>query len=476
MLFGIPLFSCLDSFTYYPLRCAATSTDMPNNYLPDEIPCLLKLEPTSKPIGRELESLSEDIFERIKPHFKNKPRRLSRGDYLKHVGFVLMTLLRGHSINPNYSIILPTSNSAYDKGTKLKRKGFRAGFMRNIMAGLEAEGLIESFGSRVHPAQVAIDKVEYKNTGNGWGVCEELEILFDSVGLIPEMFKRPHKVEEIRNPGTKKHIPQRVKRTSEKALADKRIKRINTLLQTTIVELDRARIKSDEAEVVWKSCDRTRSTLRRIYTGDRNRGGRFFGHWVQQLPKDLRLNYLKIGGERVAELDFKSFNFSLIYILEGLELTADPYQLSDHTKVSRSVVKRLVNAALNSQSIDEAVGGVNKENRQGYFVGADERRYPIRAAGSPKFKTMKVALEEVVERLHPQARKYLFSGFGLKAMKIESDIALEVLDGMAQQGYPTIGIHNSFVCQESKVGELEQEMMRGCREVLNGAVIPVDRK
>lgn len=450
---------------------------MPNLYLPFEVPCQADLKPASTPIRRQLESLSEDIYERIRPHFPNNPRPSSKGDYLKQIGFALMTLLRGHSIHPSYSIILPTSNDAYGKGTKLKRKGFKAQFMRNILSGMVAEGLVESLGNRVNPTQVAIDKVEFKNTGNAWGVREELEILFDSVGLIPEMFKRPHKVEEIRNPATKKHIPQRVKRTSEKALADKRIKRINTLLQATPVWLDREGIEADDdVEVVWRRCDRTRSTLRRIYTGDRERGGRFFGHWVQQQPKAVRRNYLLIGGERVAELDFKSFNFSLIYLLEGLELTEDPYQLDDHSRVSRSIVKRLVNAALNSHSIDEAVGGVNKENRQGYFVGADGNKYPVRAAGSPKFKTMKVALEEVVERLHPQARKYLFSGFGLKAMRYESDIALEVLDGMALQGYPTIGIHDSFVCQESKVGELEQEMMRGCMEVLNGAVMPVDRK
>ena len=47
-------------------------------------------------------------------------------------------------------------------------------------------------------------------------------------------------------------------------------------------------------------------------------GGRFYGHWVQGLPKSYRKR-LKMDGSKVTELDFKSMAISLLYLREDTD-------------------------------------------------------------------------------------------------------------------------------------------------------------
>lgn len=437
-----------------------------------EVRCREDLKPTSKSIEDLLEELAGIIFERIQPHLPNKPQPGKLGTYRRHIGFVLMNLLRGHSMFPKMKVAIPTSTNAFTKGTRLGKMGYTSRIMKAVMGAMEAEGLVEALGFRAQATNPF--KKEFKRTANRWWATEELVVLFDSVGLIPEMFKTAKRVEEVRDE-FKKHIPQG-KYTSVKAKSDAKLRKINKLLQSTPVFLDRERMEVEEGEskLQWKSYDRTKSTLFRVFNGDKDRGGRFFGHWVEYPKKEYRRKYLLIGGQPTAELDFKSFNLSLLHVLEGLEVVKDPYTL-ENSQVKRGVVKVLLNAALNSQTKQEAVGAIYGQTREGWMLDRHGRKFPLRSAKSYTHTQLAEALDEALDRLPPQLMRYFFTEFGFTAMNYESEIAFKVLEGMTAKGLPTIPIHDGFICQESSVDELKLEMERASEDVL-GRPIGVDRK
>ena len=450
----------------------STINDMTILYNNIEARCREDLEPASTSIGRLLDELAGVVFERIRPHFPNEPQPGKVGTYKKHIGFVVMNLLRGYSMLSNMRVGIPTSTNAFTKKTTLWKRGYTHRIMKAVMGGMEAEGLVEALGSRAQSTNPF--KGEFKRTANSWWATEELVVLVDSVGLIPEMFKTAKRAEEVRDE-FKKHIPQG-KYTSAKAKSDAKLRKINTLLQLTPVTFDMERMKAevDEKKIQWKSYDRTKSTLYRVFNGTKDKGGRFFGHWVEYLKKEYRRKYLLIGGQPTAELDFQSFNISLLHALEGLEIGQDPYTL-ENSPVTRGVVKVLVNAALNSQDKQEAVGAIYGQTREGWILDRHGRKYPLRSAKSYTHTQLEEALDEALDRLPPQLMKYFFTEFGFTAMNYESEIAFKVLEGMTAQGLPTIPIHDGFVCQDSSAGILKQEMERASEEVL-GRPIGVDRK
>ena len=96
---------------------------------------------------------------------------------------------------------------------------------------------------------------------------------------------------------------------------------------------------------------RISTTFRRVFNVDFEHGGRLVGHWIFNIKKEQRY-LLKLNGEQVTELDFKSMYPSLLYSVAGLNYhkfhnDADPYQIVDF---SRDLVKFGFLVAMNNKT------------------------------------------------------------------------------------------------------------------------------
>jgi hypothetical protein len=82
--------------------------------------------------------------------------------------------------------------------------------------------------------------------------------------------------------------------------------------------LEEARLSIGES--VYKlSVDTSIRRLRRIFNnGSFRQGGRLYGGFWQDMPKDARKRHLQIEGESVSEIDYKQVSMRLLYALAGM--------------------------------------------------------------------------------------------------------------------------------------------------------------
>lgn len=95
-----------------------------------------------------------------------------------------------------------------------------------------------------------------------------------------------------------------------------------------------------------KIVDTSDRRQRRVFTHDSwSHGGRLYGGFWQPLPKALRLQHVRIGGEAVVSLDFAATFPALAYASTGKVLPeGDAYALPELPRLPRKTVKQLTSS------------------------------------------------------------------------------------------------------------------------------------
>lgn len=169
--------------------------------------------------------------------------------------------------------------------------------------------------------------------------------------------------------------------------------------------------------------DMTATHLFRVFTRQWHLGGRLYGGWWIGVPKSERA-LITIDGEPTVELDYAQLHPTMLFAGAGLQLNYDPYGFENFSReLGKETFMRLL----------------NREHHRG-------GRY-IRRAGEVPFPDG-ISPSEYVERykrhLAP-VRHLLGEGIGLRLQRQDSDLALEVLNTLAQQNIVALPIHDSFV-------------------------------
>lgn len=103
--------------------------------------------------------------------------------------------------------------------------------------------------------------------------------------------------------------------------------------------------------------------LQKIYNTDFDHGGRIYDMGIQILPKNIRKR-LVIDGKETCIYDYKAFETSLIYSVQGEDLTSDPYQLHIEgydNKILREVGKMIMTRIYYSKDRKELQHTVNRD-------------------------------------------------------------------------------------------------------------------
>ncbi|MGH7223681.1 MAG: hypothetical protein ACRELF_10665, partial [Gemmataceae bacterium] len=131
----------------------------------------------------------------------------------------------------------------------------------------------------------------------------------------------------------------------------------NEALTATLIELDAPGISNDRgilrvnSDVVLFPAMRA---LYRVFKGNWGHGGRMYGGWWQQVPKQMRA-FFQIDGERVIECDYPQLHPRLLYRLAGQPLEGDAYTLPGW---DRKLAKKAFNILLNANDYRAAIGAV----------------------------------------------------------------------------------------------------------------------
>lgn len=170
-------------------------------------------------------------------------------------------------------------------------------------------------------------------------------------------------------------------------------------------------------------------------------GGRFYGHWSQQVPKELR-KFITIDGQETVELDYSCLHITMLYCRENIIPTgSDQYFLKDINPAYRNYIKKAVNIMLNAKNKKEANGAIREE-----WINND--------CLPPKPKAI---IDKIILR-HKPIENYFLKDIGVKLQKYDSDIANSIMLTFSNEHKCCLSIHDSFIVTKSDRDELYQLM------------------
>lgn len=231
--------------------------------------------------------------------------------------------------------------------------------------------------------------------------------------------------------------------------------------------------------------------LRRLFNENMNLGGRFYGHY-QQIPSADRKR-IRIDGEATVELDYKSLHIALLYALEGLTVTRDPYLIDgyeDKRAAFKSMCLRLVNSDdLSSFEANITRSGNSKVQQEFVRYRAKRQQYEyLKSIGlkatepSKPISIRKGFIENIPENAiggdylrlilaRHEAIAYQFGtpNVGLRLQKMDSDLMALVLGKL--QGIPCLPVHDSIRCRVSDMDKVNKAMIDAFRDLFGQDIV-----
>lgn len=199
--------------------------------------------------------------------------------------------------------------------------------------------------------------------------------------------------------------------------------------------------------------DNMAAPMVRIFNRTFRRGGRWYaagGGW-QSMKKEAR-GLIKIGGERVVEIDYKTLHPAMLYAQAGAALSGDSYAIEGWP---RALVKICLLVLINAK---------NRQSSR-LAIAKHAAMEPIANLGSQQAFAAADRLINDVKRVHYPIASAFHADKGAELMVLDSALAETVMHLMLQQGVLVLPIHDSFLVPQSKAELLEKIML----EVAHGA-------
>ncbi|MHC1753655.1 hypothetical protein [Humidesulfovibrio sp.] len=393
---------------------------------------------------------------------KASPKKLRR--FREHVAALVLDLFIAWFENgdpDNLKSVLGRPYVAYSRNKNSYRAGSRyaalhLGYEYIVAAvdGLEAAGLIEHHcGFR--------DRVTGIGRQSRMRATIELMELLLANRIAPSMVTRFHPPVLLRDQaGNDLDISDNL----VAAAMTPTIEAINEMLRDADVCL---RITREQRIDLAHRChiDTTRTSVYRVFNGDFDHGGRFYGHWIQNIRREYR-RFIELCGQHVVELDFESLHPRMLYAQAGATPPGgDIYSLPNVSTYYRKPIKVLLNTLINARTERAAINSV--------LYGSNEKDGIAKEYGLSRERVVGM-VAGLKTRHHAIADKF-GSGAGLKLQNIDSDIARDVMLALWQDGIHTIPLHDSFIVAATNAAKLYGTMRTAARQHFHSD-LPVEIK
>lgn len=243
------------------------------------------------------------------------------------------------------------------------------------------------------------------------------------------------------------------KDTSETTRIREALRRINSVNRQSLVQLK-----------LSKGFQKLSTDLYAVFNCSFEQGGRLYTskNGYQALFKEER-PHIWIDRSPTVELDFSGMQPRLLYTLEGIQFDEDPYTVVSDYPELRPFLKQLLLALLNADSFGKAVASGN------YQLHLDHDLYQTLEAIGKR-------TTELIDRFkqsHPAIARHFGQRMGLKLMRLDARIALEVLETFTGKGLPILSIHDSFIVQRNYRDDLQEAMQAAYRKHTGGFTCPI---
>jgi hypothetical protein len=250
----------------------------------------------------------------------------------------------------------------------------------------------------------------------------------------------------------------------------------------TELEISLAFINGSMAQHTY-SFDFSGYSMRPMTYQDETVPGRIYAPF-QNLPALERKDFL-IDGEETVMLDFKSSHLAIAYDIDLASKPKDMYSFPGAQPEARDFIKASIVRMLNCKDKTEAVASISRflidsiadknsdfrkkkteEEMASFIWSVLSIKYAITgglnvsffevdnlSAIKDKYNLYKRDWIEIfVDQLaaqHPAIKDKFFSSFGIKAMDIEGQVAINVLTECAKQKIPCLNVHDEYICKKS---------------------------
>jgi hypothetical protein len=181
------------------------------------------------------------------------------------------------------------------------------------------------------------------------------------------------------------------------------------------------------------------SDLHRVFNrGSFKLGGRMYGGWWQNIPRAFRKD-ITIDGSPTIELDYPRLHPTLLYWQAGQRLHGDPYEIPGW---DRGLVKVAFNTLVNADTQSAAVKSIALDiGGAGAYAKAER-------------------LVQEIEAKHQSIASAFGTAAGLRLMRLDSDMAEQIMLRLLRQGVVPLPIHDSYIVSDStsNKGELMEAM------------------
>ncbi|WP_323010402.1 hypothetical protein [Paracoccus sp. (in: a-proteobacteria)] len=188
--------------------------------------------------------------------------------------------------------------------------------------------------------------------------------------------------------------------------------------------------------------------LSRIYNQTMKRGGRFYamGQSWQNISSEAR-RAVKINGEPVVELDFKTLHPAILYAEVGVTMPSDCYDIPGWP---RKLVKVALLILINARTPHQAR----------HALAHAQPMEDVAPLGSQEALRAADKLVNAIKAMHRPIAHAFHSDAGARLMTIDSDIASCVMTDLLNKGIVALPVHDSFLVPASKRDLLEEAMLK----------------
>ena len=449
----------------------------------------------------EVISVVDHLFDEMINSYGLCLTRVSSIQKLKfHIEFFVLNLCKGYCNDPTKVIAYSRDHSAYSgKKSKYKNK-FGLSFRYSVEAietggkpvinFLESQGYLETFSfqfdeknpnnrylSRMRATpkliNLIVDQYEVSEAMIEHDVNDEESIIVK--GLKPKP-KYIYVIKDGKKRKKKIQRPRRVCKTPDKPVVRemrKNLDIINEVMEKAEITLDiseeelqklNARML-DDPDPYKQVVDFSRKRLHRVFLDRKlNRGGRFYGPWYQNIPKEYR-KHIMIDGAPTLELDYSALHPNLLYYYAGVDPPdGDLYELEGYSKDTRNFLKAMFLRMINSKSKYEAKGSIRKA---AFCISKKKKKKKKRLKipaelGNLEDVYLDPLIDKFLEKHKPLEERFIFKvkDLGNKLQNVDSQIVEKVLLYFAYDNIPVLPLHDSFRIDARLYQKLEEIMYR----------------
>lgn len=232
-----------------------------------------------------------------------------------------------------------------------------------------------------------------------------------------------------------------------------------------------------EADITFAGVQMPPVQMKRVFSEDFQSHGRVYqGWWLNRRRKERHL--LRINGEGLADLDFRSMFCALAYWRAGaIQPDTDPYALSGlEDPIYRRGVKKVFNSLFFRSTAAIRLPDAVHVMRRGETL--DDIRSLAENDESPAVLPCGMNMAKFVAtatEAHPAIAHLFNTQIGFALFKLESDIIIAALLELHAAGVVALPFHDGLMVAQSKKPEAIAAMENACRRVLGVSLAVVEK-